>query len=255
MITRTRFGWAAVLLSLQTVPALADQTASVQAPSGRVTMQMEGRMGAWPIGLAVTLRDDRRIEAVHYFYASHGVNIPLTGDVAGEQVTLTEPGGGVFRLHLTNPHSDGPGPLGFYTATGLAGTWTGGGKVWPVTLTFENSYPGDFPVPRYRDVTPASDADFESLVRRFLDGVTHGNRAQAAGAVSYPLRVNGRHPMLLRNRAAFLAAWDRLFTPAVVAQLRGAIPHEMFVRNGQAMVLSGLVWFDARGAVALNLPG
>ena len=33
-----------------------------------------------------------------------------------------------------------------------------------------------------------------------------------------------------------------------------ALPHEMFVHEGQAMVADGAVWFDAHGASAINQP-
>lgn len=106
----------------------------------------------------------------------------------------------------------------------------------------------------YADVTNDSDAAFEARARRFVEAVIRGDRAGAAGAVSYPLRVNARHTRSIRNRAALLAAWNSIFTSAVLANLRDAMPHEMFVRNGQAMVANGTVWFDGKGASVVNPP-
>ncbi len=212
----------------------------------------EGSIGPYRAGLNITVEDKVRPVAAHYYYASKGVDIPLTVGMAGEVVTLDEAGGGHFELRLTNADAQEPRPLSFYTATGLAGTWQLGDKVLPVQFGFTTGLTTN-PVRWYGDVTSESDVAFEARVRRFLQGVTSGNRAQAAAAVSYPLRVNRAKVLVLRNRKQFLAAWDKLFTPDAVAQLRKAIPHEMFVRNGMAMVSGGAVWFDAKGAKVLNL--
>ena len=78
------------------------------------------------------------------------------------------------------------------------------------------------------------------------------DKATAANLVSYPLRVNGRRTADIRTTAALLANWDRIFTPALKLRLRQAIPHEMFVRNGLAMVADGAVWFNGKGAAVVN---
>jgi len=110
------------------------------------------------------------------------------------------------------------------------------------------------PVRWYADVTRESDAQFEKRARSFVDGVLNGNVAQAASGVSWPLSVSGRRRVVIHGRAELARHWSSLFTPAALATLRKAIPHEMFVRNGMAMVAGGAVWFDARGAKSLNLP-
>ena len=104
----------------------------------------------------------------------------------------------------------------------------------------------------YADVTTEPDAAFENRVRAFLRAVIAGDREAAANAVSYPLQVNGTRPTVIRNKAELLASWDRIFTPTLVSQLRAAIPHEMFVHEGNAMLGDGIVWFDARGASTIN---
>ena len=107
----------------------------------------------------------------------------------------------------------------------------------------------------YADVTSAGDAAFEAMVKTFLADVLAGNKAGAAARVSYPLAVNGgAHPMTAKSAAQFTANWDRIFTPALLAQLRTAVPHEMFVHESRAMVANGAAWFDAKGATSINEP-
>lgn len=224
-------------------------------PAGRIeTFIAEGSVGPYRAGLNLTVRDHTRIEAAHYYYASSGQDIALTVRQDGDSITLTEPGGGRMVLALTNADPREPRPLTFYTSTGLAGDWTLGSRVLPVRFGFGTVRPGPSPSRWYGDVTSQSDAVFEARCRQFIAGVIRGDRRKAAAAVSYPLRVNGPVRLTLRNPAEFLAHWPRVFTPAAIARLRDAIPHEMFVRDGMAMVANGAVWFDARGAKSLNLP-
>jgi hypothetical protein len=141
------------------------------------------------------------------------------------------------------------------TSVGAAGTWTQGGQVLPVKLSMDSAYAGAPSGHPYADVTSASDTVFEAQVKRFLDAVLAGNKPAAAALVSYPLAANGgAHPMSVKSATQLAANWDQIFTPALLAQLRTAVPHEMFVRNGQAMVAGGAAWFDAKGAAAINEP-
>lgn len=225
-------------------PAAA-QTASIE------TWTMHGTIGHYPVVLSISLADGRQVVRGHYFYTRHLADIPLGGRMEGGRLTLTEPDGGRFDLRLT---ATGQNPHGFADATGLAGNWHRAATVLPVTLSFDGASPGLPPARRYADVTSEPDAAFEARVRRFLRGVTENDRAMASAAISFPLRINGPRGRTIRDRKALFAQWDHLFTPAYIATLRTAVPHDMFVRNGLAMVAGGAVWFDARGAVALNLP-
>jgi len=242
--------WAlGVLLSLIAFPALADAP-----PKGVSTQVAEVSVGPYRAGLNLVVRDNLTVEDAHYYYARTGQDIPLQVAAQGETFKLDEPGGGHFELHLTNADTAEPRPLNFYTSTGLAGTWTRKGKTLPVSFGFTTVLNGPNPDRWYADVTGESDAQFEARVRSFLGGVLSGNVAQAAARVSWPLVVNGQRRATIRNRAALAARWKVLFTPAAIAALQGAIPHEMFVRDGMAMIAGGAVWFDARGAKTLNLP-
>jgi hypothetical protein len=241
-------GWAALALSagLAAGAALAD-------PSTQ-TYHLDGVIGTHAIGATIVVRDASHIDGGHYFYDSQLKDIPLTGAVHGRSVTLATATGETFSLTLQGNGGTGGDGASFETSTALVGTWTKGGQTLPVKLGMDFVTQGTPDGRMYGDVTSASDAAFEALVGRFIKAALAGDKTAAAAAVSYPLRVNGAHSLKIRNAAALISHWNGIFTPALLAQLRGAVPHEMFVRNGQAMVAGGLVWFDAKGAVAINEP-
>jgi len=224
---------------------------------GLNTRQLEGRIGPYRIGMQLRIRDYVHLEGGHYFYVKHLVNIPLEGRIDGDQVILKGQDGGVFKLHLVSESGKPGEPLNFYNSTGLAGVWTHGVQTLPVEIGFGWNRPGA-PTRLYDFITDASDAEFEAMVRRFIEAVLRGDRAGAAALVSYPLNVNDgpygrvRH-RLVRNKAALLAQWDSIFTPGVMKELGRAVPHEMFTRDGMASVGLGVVYFDAKGAQTINV--
>ncbi|WP_062143034.1 hypothetical protein [Acetobacter cerevisiae] len=213
--------------------------------------RFSGTLGPYPIGATLSVRPDQTVANAHYFYVKNLVDIPLSAQNSGEQMTLSEPGGGRFSLHFETSDKDAHAPLTFQTSTALAGTWTNGTKTYPVKLDLA-SIDHLAPNALYEDVTDAPPAVFEAMVQRFLRSVLSGNKAETAKLVSWPLRVNAEHAFTLKTPAALSTSWSRVFTPCVLNSLRGAIPHEMFVHNGQAMIANGTVWFDAHGARAIN---
>lgn len=40
----------------------------------------------------------------------------------------------------------------------------------------------------------------------------------------------------------------------MIAKLQAALPHDMFVHEGMAMIGDGGAWFDSKGLAVLNLP-
>jgi len=141
----------------------------------------------------------------------------------------------------------------FSNSTGLSGTWPQGPKTLPVEISLDSAYGGVRRERHYEEVTDQPDAVFEARVGGFLKAVLKGERATAARFVAYPLLVkDGVRARTIRNRAELLARWDKIFTPKFVAKLRTAVPHEMFVRQGSAMVGDGDIWFDAKGAKVIN---
>jgi hypothetical protein len=101
-----------------------------------------------------------------------------------------------------------------------------------------------------------SDAAFEGRVQSLIRAVLRHDKATASRLISYPLRVNGpgHRQTEFHGFTDVLAAWNDLFTPAMLAKLQTALPHDMFVHEGMAMVGDGEAWFDAKGLAVLNLP-
>ncbi|MCQ8241551.1 hypothetical protein [Rhizosaccharibacter radicis] len=216
------------------------------------TCEVRGSIGPYRIGGALTLSDGERLVAAHYFYVRTLVDIPLQVSMDGDQFVMREPGGGTFRLHLVG---NGPAPrpaVPFGQATGLQGTWTGPKGSLPVALIFDWEVSGPFPARRYGDITAETDEAFEKRIRNFIADVLHGRKEQASGFVSCPLRINASHRATIPDRAALVARWTRVFTPDILAALRHAVPHEMFVHEDQVMIGHGEAWFDGTGAVAIN---
>lgn len=242
----------AAALGLAMTLALSSSAGAEDPPKGLSTFGMSGKIGAYPVGMQLTVRDHRDFVSGHYFYVKTLADIPLSGRVEGDTLTLREPSGGAFRLHLVTNASARGETLTFYNSTGLAGTWTQGAKTLPVEIGFSTSYDGPPRARHYEEITDEPDAVVEARAGQFLKAAVRGDRAAAAQAVSYPLRVNGARPRTIRNKAELLARWDSIFTPSLVAALREAVPHEMFVRQGMAMVGDGVVWFDAKGAKVIN---
>jgi hypothetical protein len=243
----------AMVAALGMAGALMAAAAAFAQPSSGETYELVGTVGPYPVGAAITV-DGGRITQAHYFYVSHLRDIVLVGGIEGRTVRLMEDEGGLFTLTLQGNGGQGGDGGSFATSTSLTGAWTQGAQTLPVKLSMDWVFDGAPNGHRYADVTQASDAAFEAMVRRFLSAALAGDKATAASAVSYPLAVNGAPNLTVKTRAALIADWAKIFTPAMLAQLRTAVPHEMFVHEGQAMVAGGLVWFDAKGASAINEP-
>jgi len=212
--------------------------------------QLSGTIGSKQIGLQLLIRDKSHIEAAHYFYVRDLVDIPLQAREVGNVLYLKAADGAQFELR---PKAPGQKSL-YEPLEGFSGRWTKGEVGLPVQVMLEWSVPN--PSDRlYECLTDEPDGAYESKVRAFLTSALRGERRATARFVSYPLRVSGpgRRYRHVRNERAFLAQWDRIFTPSLLRQLRTAVPHEMFVSNCMAMVGSGEAWFDGRGVKALNL--
>lgn len=228
-------------------------TAAVAANDELSTMTYEGTLGAQRIGMTLAVHGGQVVPDSHYFYARHLQDIALTGTV-GRELVLQEPGGGRFALHFKG---NAKAPLDFENSLGLEGQWTGkDGKTFPVALS-NASDPRDAALPGtrwYSDVTDKSDQAFEAQVQGFYKAVLAGDRAGAARYVSFPLRVNiapGK-PQMVKNAAQLSAQWDKIFSPAWLKQAAQAMPHDMAVIRGQAMLGGGLAFFGDKGAEVIN---
>lgn len=255
---RTALALGAVLAAASVWPARAQPAA---AP-GRTESMYEGVLGTGAIGMTIVQpRGGETALTGHYFAARVLKDIPLTGSLQGGRLTLREPEGGSFVLEFVGTGL-GPGKApDFNTSIGLTGVWTQGSKRLDVTLGASGTRRAGGR--RYEQVTTEADAAFEARVQAFQAAVLAGDRAAATGFVQFPLRVNSgkssgnaKAPKTrqIASDEQLAATWDQVFTPACIAVLKEALPHDMFVAKGQAMLGNGLLWFAANGLVAVNLP-
>ena len=234
--------------------ALAAGAAPALAKADVTTYHLDGTIGGHPVGVSLSVADGKSIAAGHYYYDSQLKDIPLSGSISGRAVTLTTPTGETFHLTLQGNGGTGGDGSSFTTSVALNGTWTNGAETLPAKLGMDFVNDGLPDGHMYADVTSEGDMAFEARVARFLKAALTGDKPAVAAAVSYPLRVNGKHTLTIRTAAQLTAHWSAIFTPAMLAQLKQAVPHEMFVHEGRAMIGGGLVWFDAKGASAINEP-
>ncbi|MGA8598178.1 MAG: hypothetical protein WB676_25960 [Bryobacteraceae bacterium] len=229
--------------------------AGIPAFAAMQRAQYAGTLGQSRIGMTIEVGMGEAARG-HYFYQKYLTDIPLSVSQNAGSLTLKEQGGGTFHLHFKGNGSEGSEPLYFKNSVGLEGTWTSanGTQTFPVSLALQTVIPGMEGERRYAYVTKESDAAFETRVQAFYRAVMAGDRAAAAKYVSYPLRVNGKTQKTLKTPAEFVAAWDTIFIPAYLARLSKDLPHDMFVHEGMAMLGDGDVWFDDKGAAALNVP-
>ena len=217
-----------------------------------------GTLGASRIGMTIDVANPKTDGPLgprsHYFYTAYLEDIPLSGQLSSES-TFTEPSGGMFALHFTGNGSEHGQVLALFNSTGLSGTWTRAGKTLPVTLT--SDWGGSAEAASYTDnVIGVADArDFERKVQAFRTAVLADDRSGALRFVHFPLRVNASgSSRSIESGTALLSSWDTVFTPDWRAALAQAVPHDMFVHRGAAMIGNGMAWFDGTGLVAVNPP-
>lgn len=214
----------------------------------------EGTLGPSRIGLTLVLKANV-ITGGHYFYAKYLTDIPVTGALENGAITLKGQDGGTFALNFIGNGSEGGKPLDFNNSVGLKGAWTKDAK----SLTVKLSAGGRSTLPSsgrwYEMITDGSDAAFEAKIQGFRKAALAGDKKTAANYVAFPLRINRNGKSRTIHTADELAAqWETIFTPAYLAVLDKDIPHDLSVSNGRVMLGAGDVWFDEKGATALNLP-
>jgi hypothetical protein len=239
--------FASVLTMSSTFAANADEE----------VYRLRGALGSARIGMTLDIKDGKVEPGSHYFYVAHLKDIPLTGAVtasgSGEIIaTLREPAGPVITLHYQDK---GGHPTEFlYTSNDLSGAWAFDGKTLPVTLSQTEAFTGPLPERAYADVTDESDAKFEARVRGFRSAVLSNDRAAAARYVDFPLNVNSslRPAMTIRTSRELEAEWNGVFSKAWIKAAADAIPHDLFVKDGMAMLGNGIAWFGAKGVKVVN---
>lgn len=97
--------------------------------------------------------------------------------------------------------------------------------------------------------------DFMTELQRLLKA---GDRKALAELVNYPLRVNfDKGPLIVKDRAAFLREFDRIYSPAVVAEILKQDPRDLFCKSQGVMLGRGVLWADNEkgghlGVIAIN---
>ncbi|GGG85244.1 hypothetical protein [Edaphobacter dinghuensis] len=214
-----------------------------------------GTVGQSRIGMTLLINTAGSVVGGHYFYAKYLKDIPLKAGTQGSGIILFEPEGGQFALRFKGNGSEAGKPLNFENSVGMEGRWMKNDSSYPVSLQMEQSSQAPTNARWYQDVTSESDAAFEARVQNFYKAVLVGDRAAAARYVDFPLRINRNGKSRMVNTAALLSAqWNQIFTPACVDAFKAGIPHDLFVRNGQAMLGDGVAWFGPKGAQAINIP-
>jgi hypothetical protein len=214
-----------------------------------------GVAGQSRIGMTLIVNAAGAITGGHYFYADDLKDIPLQAGTQGSGIILFDPEGGQFALRFKGNGSEARKALDFHNSVGMEGRWMKNDGSYPVKLQMQQSSQGPANARWYEDVTSESDAVFEARVQNFYKAVLAGDRATAARYVDFPLRVNHNGKGRMVKTAAQLSAeWNQIFTPACIDAFRNAMPHDMFVRNGQAMLGDGIAWFGPSGAQVINVP-
>ncbi len=214
-----------------------------------------GMVGQSRIGMTLLVNAAGTVTGGHYFYASDLKDISLQAGTQGSGIILFDPEGGQFALRFKGNGSEAGKPLDFHNSVGMEGRWMKNDGSYPVKLQMQQSSQGPANARWYEDVTSESDAAFEARVQGFYKAVLAGDRATASRYVDFPLRVNQNGKSRMVKTAAQLSAeWGKIFTPACIDAFRNAMPHDLFVRNGQAMLGDGIAWFGPKGAQVINVP-
>ena len=92
------------------------------------------------------------------------------------------------------------------------------------------------------------------LFRRFREAVLTKDAAAVAKLVRFPLRVNRGTEGKISNTTELVRRYGKIFTKAVVDDIRKAEPDAVFCRSGSAMFGDGVAWASsAAGRVAIDV--
>jgi|SoiMethySBSTD1v2_1073268.scaffolds.fasta_scaffold33162_6 hypothetical protein len=94
--------------------------------------------------------------------------------------------------------------------------------------------------------------EYLALFTKLRDAVSRADRSAVVKLVNYPLRVNGKKPLVLQNAASLTKSYEKVFTVTVQEKIRKAEPAAVFCRDGRAMLGDGIIWATATGVAILN---
>jgi len=187
-----------------------------------------------------------------YFTAPTFKDHLLEGQWTDDGMVLNGKNGERLSLsYMRQQHSSAkPGePLSLYVVTTLTGTLLSRSGEQQLILQM------DFTRPprkngRWYDFGP-SDQEIEKNAQAFLRAVQQADARTAALYVDFPLTT------FLENKAVkisgaqeFLRLYNEILPPGASDRAKMALPHDMFCRMGNAMVLNGEVSFSSKGAVS-----
>ena len=106
-----------------------------------------------------------------------------------------------------------------------------------MSLTFNYGTGKPWPAIRTSQVTTRSDAAFEAMVKAAKDAIVSGDPAATSQYIHFPPAINVTgNRSVIRNPNGLKKGLSTLFTTALLSKLRNYSTHEMFVRNGEAML-------------------
>ncbi|MGC2235867.1 MAG: hypothetical protein WA584_06880 [Pyrinomonadaceae bacterium] len=211
----------------------------------------EGTLGSEKIGftLVSTKTDDidrgDNLEC-SYFYVKYLKDIPLRcsiaqdGNVTFEELDKSGKVASSFRGKFLKNEIDN-----------VEGNWTKNGETQglPFKLRLLQGS-GIAAGNRYEDIEAPDAAEFERKVQAFRQAVLNGDRRQVASFIKFPIEVRvGKKAVKIKNKAALLQNYDKIFYKEFVEEIRQTVAHNMFHRYDGAMLGRGSVWFWGNGKV------
>ena len=216
-----------------------------------------GSLGEHKIGLNITYAVSNHLRG-HYFYWKHLVDITLEGEIVGprdlvlHEVDNTGKERGGFKLHLAEKDPAFKGET--LSIERLTGEWrSSSGESFKVNLSAIHGFGAGGHEYAIAGAN-LSDKEVEANIQKFYFAVLKGDRNTAAKFVAYPMRVNYKTRLLIRNQKQFLMSYDKVFTPAFVKHLKTDVPHDMFANYQGIMIADGAVWFNADGLASIINP-
>jgi hypothetical protein len=216
-----------------------------------------GKIGTDSIGMSLVADVGTDQIVGTYFHTRDLKDLPLKGFIHQREIQLNEYGSngelqGTF--HLNMPERDPRGRLsGTLEGEVLIGEWVGsrGDHPVPVNLDLDDILSGQTQLKdRYASTGSASGTELEANAQSFYFAILQGNETVAAKFVHYPLRaLILEKPKTIRTNAEFVRYYQQIFTAKYLQCIRAGTPHNMFVRNGEAMLGRGEIWFDGTGFV------
>jgi hypothetical protein len=86
---------------------------------------------------------------------------------------------------------------------------------------------------------------YEAAIRSLQKAVAEHDAAGVAALVNYPIRVSiGKRKTLVRDAKAFVAAYDKIVTPAIAEAIKTQKYDELMVNAQGVMFGSGQVWIN-----------